>query len=76
MIGEQCVERSRFENDSVKGQMQATYYTIRFGGGIIGSFGGAFLYNKDQWGWGLTFRQITLINGLIPLCLVTPSLFW
>jgi hypothetical protein len=28
----QCVERSRFEKDSVKGQMQATYYSVRFGG--------------------------------------------
>ena len=30
----QCVERSRFEKDSVKGQMQATYYSVRFGGNI------------------------------------------
>lgn len=56
--------------------MQATYYTVRFGGGIAGSVAGAVFYNKESWGWGLTFQQIAFINGMIPLCLVAPSLFW
>lgn len=72
----QCVERSRFEPDAIKGQMQATYYTVRFAGGILGSFGGALLYNKASWGWGLTFQQICFISGMIPVVLVAPALCW
>ncbi len=56
--------------------MQATYYSVRFAGGILGSFGGAVVYNKANWGWGLTFHQIALLNGVIPFCLVTPWLYW
>lgn len=74
MCDTMCVERSRFEKDSVKGQMQATYYSVRFGGGIVGSFAGAMVYNTATWGWGLTFHQICFINGVIPFLLVTPWL--
>eukprot|EP01035_Chromulina_nebulosa_P019522 gene19522-25419_t len=70
-----CVERSRFEADFHKGQMQATCYSIRFGGALLGAVFGTAVSNKNSWGWGLTFSQVAFINGLIPFVLVTPWLF-
>jgi hypothetical protein len=45
-----CVERSKFEPDDIKGQMQASCYSIRFGGGLLGAVLGATVCNKEQWG--------------------------
>lgn len=69
-----CVERSRFEREDIRGQMQSSYYSIRFGGSLLGSLAGALVSNRDSWGWGLTFPQVALINGCIPFLLVTPWL--
>jgi hypothetical protein len=33
---------------------------------------GTILYNKDNWGWGLSMSQILLLNGLFPLVTVLP----
>jgi dipeptide/tripeptide permease len=55
--------------------MQSSYYSIRFGGSLLGSLAGALVSNKATWGWGLTFSQVALINGAIPFVLVTPWLF-
>jgi len=75
MADTMCVERSKFECDKTRGQMQASYYSIRFGGGLLGAIAGASVCNKDTWGWGLTFNQVALVNGLIPFILVVPWLF-
>ena len=32
MCDTMCVERTRFEEESIRGQMQSTYYSIRFAG--------------------------------------------
>lgn len=75
MADTMCVERSRFEPDDIQGQMQSSYYSIRFGGGLIGSVLGTVVSNKDIWGWGLTFKQVLFINGCIPFFLICPFLF-
>ena len=71
----QCVERSRFEPEQTRGQMQSSFFSIRFGGSLLGSLAGALVSNKDTWGWGLSFSQVALLNGCIPFLLVTPWLF-
>lgn len=75
MADTMCVERSRFEPEATRGQMQSSYYSIRFAGSLLGSLAGALVSNKDSWGWGLSFPQVALINGAIPFVLVTPWLF-
>ena len=40
MCDTMCVERSKFESDALKGQMQASCYSYRFGGSLIGAFFG------------------------------------
>lgn len=54
----QVVERARGEAEESRGQMQATCYAIRFAGNVIGCVGGALVFNREAWGWGLTFRQV------------------
>merc|ERR1711871_5463 len=41
-------------------------------GGIIAAVAGAIVYNKEEFGWGLTISEIYLIEGLIPLIFVVP----
>lgn len=72
MADTMCVERSRFEHEDLRGQMQASFYTIRFAGNLLGAILGGIVCNSESFGWGLTFFQITLINGFIPLVLVSP----
>lgn len=36
---------------------------------------GATLCNRDSWGWGLSYFQVSFINGVIPFLLVTPWLW-
>jgi hypothetical protein len=54
------VERSKYEPDHKRGQTQATCYSIRFFGGMVGSVGGTVLYNRAKWGWGLSFSQVRM----------------
>jgi len=69
------VERSKkYETPANRGQLQATGYTLRFGGGVIGAILGACLYNQDVWGWGLPIWGIFLANACTPL-VVFPFLF-
>ena len=68
------VERSRYEPQHKKGKAQATCYTVRFAGGIIGSLGSCVLYNKDRWGWGLTFSQVCALCASLPLALLVPAI--
>ena len=67
-----CVERSQFETDVDKGALQSVGYSSRAFGGIIAAVAGAIVYNKEEFGWGLTISQIYLIEGLIPLIVVVP----
>ena len=67
-----CVERSQFETDKDKGALQSVGYTSRALGGIIAAVAGAIVYNKEEFGWGLTISEIYLIEGLIPLIFVVP----
>lgn len=75
MCDTMCVERSKFEDKKSQGQMQASCYSIRFGGTLVGSFFGAALVNKAAWGWGLDFHQIAFCNGFIPFILIAPCLY-
>ena len=68
------VERSQHEPAHKKGQSQATCYSVRFFGSILGSLAGCALYNREQWGWGLTFSQVCAVNGLLPLLFVVPAI--
>lgn len=72
MADTMCVERSRFEANEQKGQMQSSFYSIRFAGSLLGAVIGGLLCNKDTWGWGLDFLQITLYCGAIPLVFIGP----
>lgn len=75
MVDTMCVQRSKFEPEESKGQMQASCYSIRFAGSLIGAIMGATLCNKDSWGWGLTYFEVSFLNGVIPFLLVIPCLF-
>jgi MFS family permease len=68
-----AVERSRFENETIKGSLQTSCYTIRSFGTIIGALMGALLYNTMTWGWGLTINQCFLLSALIPLITIMPT---
>lgn len=54
------------------GNIQASGYIARYFGSALGAIGGAVLYNKDTWGWGLSISTLFWINGLVPLFLVLP----
>ena len=42
---------------------------------LIPCTSGTIVSNKSQWGWGLTFSQVALLNGLVPFLLVAPWLY-
>lgn len=67
-----AVERSRYENDSIRGCLQTSAYTIRSFGAVIGSLLGALLYNTHTWGWGLNINQCFLMSALIPMVTIGP----
>ena len=75
MTDTMLVERSKFEKDPNRGQMQASCYSIRFGGGVLGAILGTAVCNKENWGWGLDYKQVSFVNGIIPLLLVVPCLY-
>lgn len=75
MADTMCVERSKFEPEDIKGQMQSTFYSIRFSGGLLGALLGACVSNQKTWGWGLEYRQVAFINAMLPFFLVVPWLF-
>lgn len=50
--------------------MQSTCYAVRFLGSVLGCIGGAVLFNRDQWGWGLTFQQVCFVAALLPAVLL------
>lgn len=66
------VARSRQENDEDHGHLQSSCYAFRFSGSVIAAILGALVYNKDQWGWGLTFSQVLFISGVLPLAILFP----
>ena len=78
MTDTMCVERSKFEEEDSRGQMQATCYSIRFAGGVIGALLGTAVTSKDSpvFGWCyLDFPQVSFVNALIPFLFVSPFLF-
>jgi len=70
-----CVERARFETDANRGTLQTVGYTNRAFGSIVGAILGAILFNKTEWGWGLTISQLFVISALIPLTGVLPTIW-
>lgn len=68
------VERSHHEAEHKRGQSQATCYSVRFFGSIIGSAAGCLLYNKTAWGWGLEFYQVCLALAMLPLSILIPAI--
>ena len=75
MTDTMVVERSKFEKESERGQMQASCYSIRFGGSVVGAMLGMAVCNPDIWGWGLDFKQVSFVSGFIPFIIVAPFLF-
>lgn len=67
------VERSKYEPEHKKGSAQATCYSVRFFGGILGALAGCTLYNRQDWGWGLTFSQVCAVCAALPLAIIMPS---
>lgn len=72
MADTMCVQRSRFEKDDHRGQMQASFYSVRFAGGLIGAIVGAIVCNPEV---GLGFHRISICIGLVPFILIVPWLF-
>lgn len=66
--------RTKRESMQNMGNIQASGYIARYFGAALGAVGGAVLYNKDTWGWGLSISTLFWINGLVPLFLVLPLL--
>ena len=78
MTDTMCVERSKFEQEELRGQMQATCYSYRFAGGVIGALLGTLVSNKDTPGLNLfymNFSQVAFVNGMLPLVLIVPFLY-
>jgi len=72
-----CVERGRmFESPQTKGTLQTSGYTSRAFGSIVGALMGALLFNRSQWGWGLSISQLFLLSSLIPLTLPLLPAVW
>jgi len=70
-----CVERARLESNENKGSLQSAGYTFRAVGMVFGAVLGTIMYNKDEWGWGMSIAQIFLLNALPPLLLVLPAAY-
>lgn len=78
MADTMCVERSKFEPDATRGQMQATCYSIRFFGSICGACLGTLICSKDVSFLSflyLDFAQVSFLTGLIPILLIAPWLY-
>ena len=69
------VERSKLEPTLMMGSIQATAYTLRYFGNILGAILGTILYNYSDWGWGLTIGQIFFINAAFPILFVFPFMW-
>ena len=74
MADTMVVERSRHEPDHKKGSAQASCYSIRFFGSIVGSLSAIIVYNKSSWGWGLSFAQICMTLAFLPVAVLLPTL--
>lgn len=69
-----CVELSKqFAHTTETGRIQGLAYGTRFAAAIIGSCCGTFLYNKVEWGWGLSFHTIAIICAAFQ-CISFPAL--
>jgi hypothetical protein len=56
--------------------MRTEGYIIRSVGGITGAVLGAILYNKSDWGWGLTIGQCCVLQAAIPCVTLLPLTPW
>lgn len=52
------LDRSRYEHDDDKGHLQSRCYALRNAGSVVAAICGALVYNRANWGWGLTFSQV------------------
>lgn len=39
---------------------------------LVGSVMGLMLFNKDEWGWGLSIQQLFLLNAMFPVFFIGP----
>eukprot|EP01041_Mallomonas_annulata_P009278 gene9278-19257_t len=74
MVDTMVVERSRYEQTERRGQLQASCQATRYAGSLMGAIAGTLLYNKVEWGWGLTFHEVSFVIGFVPFALVMPWL--
>jgi MFS family permease len=66
------VERSRYETQEERGQMQSQGYIVRFFGSTIGAAIGAVVYNKGDWEWYLPINVVFFINAAFPIFMLLP----
>ena len=66
------VERSRYETQEERGQMQSQGYIVRFFGSTIGAAVGAVVYNKGDWEWYLPINVVFFINAAFPIFMLLP----
>ena len=74
MADTMCVERSKFEPETIKGQMQATCYSSRFGGAVLGAVLGTIVTQEGS-NFYLDFAGICKLNGFLPIMMVIPFCF-
>ena len=39
-------------------ELQSWWHAVRFSAELLGALCGAFLYNRKDWGWGLTYSSV------------------
>jgi hypothetical protein len=62
-----CVERSRLEPETRRGEFQSSCYATRFGGTLVGEVLGALLSGDYLFGKPFSFFQISMIMGIVPM---------
>ncbi len=75
------VQRSKYENINIKGNLQATTYSFRFAGNLLGSIMGTFFANAESgiyiWGYNIhiEFYHVCFLNGILFFILTTCMLY-
>ena len=87
MADTMVVERSQFEPDGQKGQMQATCYSMRFAGSVVGALLAialtSHIHSKNhgllevlEGRAGMEFHSVCIVIGLLPLVLMLPFMYF
>jgi len=86
MADTMVVERSKFEDNSQRGQLQTTCYSLRFAGGFVGALMGIYFSShvtvkhgepaRVIHSQGYKFHEVVFVQALVPILLIFPLLFF